>query len=324
VDGKRVLRAGCVALVAGAVFAGSIIALPEPASADKAANARIAPGTTYHYTSKRPTSASGSGAAWLTPDPLDCEGTPPYSATCDVFYITAERDETPDAVNFVIAKLNWEARAQTPPVAAVVLALSLGPVPDYNMYLWEQNPNKSWKRRDDVTSGTGASDMLAWTAQRDDYAVTVQNINGASLGFDFTLEMSNEKFSPPFELLDPAAKDASASTPPPVDLSDSAVAAQPTASFDPGVAAPSLATNVIAAPPAAVAADTDFTGFRGAVDDSLTGNLASLSRPTASAPVPVKAPAWALVIFWLLVAPLLVAALLAWFIRRRRPVALSS
>jgi hypothetical protein len=297
--------------------------LSAPAGADKISTFTLSPGDTYDFTSKRPTSGSGAGVS-LIGNPTQCQ-TPPFSETCDVFFLNANRDESPGAVNFLIARLSWDGRAQVPDLALVVAGLGIGSVVDYEVYVWEKDATGAWARRTDITGGQANPKLVGWEATKPEYAVTVQNLQGASLGYHFSMEMSNEKFKAPFEVLDPSNNssftppvDRSGSEPPPAGTPASSVDQPATA-----VAAPPAA--MVAAPAAAIAPDADFSGFRGAVDNSLTGDLAAFrTNAPSSAAAGAKAPAWGLVIFWLLIVPFLIALVVAFVIRRRRPLALSA
>jgi hypothetical protein len=304
------------------------VAVPAPVAADEQDPIHLAPGQEFAFHSDRPTVGSGAGVSLIF-DPDECSA-PPHSATCDAFLLTLERDPSEAATNFVLMELAWDGGAQIPDLVLVVAGLGLGTTTDYNLYLWEKDEEGAWTRRADVSGGFSVPELVGFIADKDEYAVTVQNSQGPSLGYDLSIKFSNEVFASPFESLDPALRDpgGGGELTPPVDSSADATP-EPVTIETPSVT--SGVTDEVAAGPLApvgevrpVATDADFTGFRGSVDDALTGDLASFQRAKVEAPEVPDAPSAAVLLFWLLGLPLAVVLAVYLWARRRRPAALTA
>ena len=305
---RIVLLAGCFA-----VAALSGLALASPAAADRRPDINLAAGQTFEYRSTRPTAGSGAGVSLIF-TPSQCAA-PPHGATCDVFNLNLELDESDSAFNFVTAKLDWESE-RVPALMLGVVGLGLGPATDYNTYVWEINDDGTHTRRADITGGLNKPELVGFQATKPEYVITIQNSQGASTGYTLNVSYSNEKFETPFEVLDPSLnastpiEDRSADEPvaalTPVDpapLGDIDMGPMPVAALEPSVAN--------------VASDSDFAGFRAAVDETLEGDLAAF-RPGQQAAVPLPdPPSTVAVVFWLLVAPLALGLLLFLLFRRR-------
>jgi hypothetical protein len=259
--------------------------------------------------------------------PADCRDDAP---TCDVIRVRLDRDRSEDALNFLRVELTWDGGAQAPSLVLVVAGLGAGPVNDLDMYVYDEEGAKV-----EGTGGASAGtlEVAGIVAEKDVYDLVVNQFTGATTEYTMEFIFSNELFESPLESLDPSLRDASGSGPAPVDRSGAAfspAASAPAASVSfvdvPGGGADSvgLEPSVGAAALVPVDADADFSGFRGAVDDALEGAplraVSSASVRTAEA----EPPATAVVVFWLLLAPLALLVGVVLFLRRLRPAALSA
>lgn len=305
--------------VAAVTMAGAVAAFSVAAGADRYPVVKLGVGDKFVFESTRPTTGSGAGVSLIF-DPVDCSE-PPGSATCDTIPLKLDRDESEGSLNFVLLTLAWDGGVKFPDLVLVVAGLGLGTSSDYNLYVWKVNPDNTYTRIAD--GGFDLPELLGFTAEQDDYMVTVQNLQGPSLGYEFTAALSNEKFGIPFEVLDPALADRSGDdSVTPVDRSgDEAPATSPGGGGPLIDSAPSGfggSTDVVSLRP--VGSDQDFTGFRGAVDHQLAGDLAGFEqRRDLTAAIKADPPGAALVILWLVLLPLVLLLLALVATRRRRP-----
>jgi hypothetical protein len=316
-------------LAVAAVLSAAVVAVPGTAGADEQDPVHLSAGQKFEYTSTRPTVGSGAGVSLIfTPD--QCSA-PPHSATCDVFPLQLERDTREEATNFVLMQLSWDGGATFPDLVLAVAGLGLGTSTDYNLYVWEKDESGKWARRGDLSGGFSDPEMLGFLATKDEYAITVQNSQGPSLGYDLSIAFSNEIFESPFESLDPALRDpggGGAGFTAPTDRSDEGpapaadvIVVEEPAALD--LPADAVSTDLASPALAPVAADTDFAGFRGSVDDALEGEVATFQRAVATTPPRPDPPSAAVLLFWLLALPMVLLLVIAAWFRRRRPAALA-
>ena len=312
----RGLAAGVVAFVAAL---GVVVAVPASAEGELAV-IELNPGDVFQQTFE--SINVSDGGTFITP--ADCVGDVP---SCDVIRLKLNRDTSEGAVNFIRIELRWEGGAQPPDLALVVAGLGLGPVNDLDMYIYDAAGT-----RIEGTGGATAGDheVGAILADQDVYDLVINQFTGTTLEYELSIIFSNELFESPFEALDPSLRDSSASNGA-VDRSGDVVP-PPAASVAPSVGPSELSSPApvgsLAPITDAVAtvrdveADSDFAGFRGTVDDQLAApSPLQASRTSVLADAP--APGTALVLFWLVLAPTLIALAFFLYLRRRRPAALS-
>lgn len=320
---RRIVVAVLAGWVAVCAAVGTI-----PAGADDRGAVRLSSGDEYTYSSARPMAMTS--AAYL--DPIACTEEPD-AASCDAYFVDLALDPSEDATNFLLLQLSWDGGYSPPPLFAVATGLSFGDVNDYAISVWERDEEGDYARLSDVTGGLANPENIGLITTKDHYAVTVQVVKGASLGYEFSMKFSNEIFAAPFESLDPALRDPGGFAAP-VDRSDApdasvAPVVPDAVAVSPSVVSEPVATDLAASLPAPatlreVAPDLDFAGFRGSVDDRLEGDLAGVQHTSsASTLADADPPATALVFFWLLLVPVGLALVLFAAMRRRRPVALA-
>jgi hypothetical protein len=320
---RPLVRALAIVVATVASMGAMALMTFEPAAANDGGVIRLSPGDTKTITVTRAMATSGEGAGGASV-PDDCRNDPQISIVCDAYRLQLDLDTSPGALNFLRFELNWETQ-RTPPLAAAVLGLNPINNNDLDLRFYDiSGPKPAAMTVDGAAAPYTVPEIAAFEARLPTYDFTIESTRGPVLnGYTLTIQFSNELFTSPFEALDPAA-DGSFTQP--VDASGeqpgAPVTALPSAGFD--STAPSggfNATSVVAPSSAPVQADSDFTGFRGGVDDALSGNLAAFSSGAAAQQPLLRSPSWLLVLFWLVLAPLLLAAVAAWYLRRRRTAA---
>jgi hypothetical protein len=321
------LRASLVIGVVLTTVTACLALVIAPASADKQADINLASGETFQYVSKRP---MVNPPPPLIGTPTGCKAAP-LSATCDVYQLKLELDDNPAAVNFVVLKLTWDPVSRPPSVITPAVGLTLGSAVDFDINVWtldkDSSGNDAYTQDSTIDGGLANPELVGWIATRDTYFVTIQDMRGPSLGYTFDASFSNERFASPLEILDPAYASGNSR---PVDKSGAPGPAEISVPVE-QASVPFVDTPVdYASSPAVIeagriaAADPDFAGFRAGVDQQLAGNLASFTPGIDGPSVPLgRPPSGPVLIFWLLIAPFLLAALLAFLLRRRRPAELS-
>lgn len=320
----RRMAALCVALLAGA---GVVAANTMTAGASDEGTVVLGPGETKTIVSTDVRAPS----SLLSFTPAGCQGQ--AAEICDVYWLNLLIDDHPDAQNFVRATVSWETQ-RTPNLGAVAAGLNPVLLTDLDMYAYDlSDPEEPAGLSSDEVGGNGIQtpERIGWLADFDKYALVVHNSGpNASLGYKLTISFSNERFTSPFEALDPATQSRARETfERPVDRSGGAGAEPPPAVPDEflpvgsgsdtfsGQGISNLGGNV-------VAPDTDFTGFRGGVDNALSGNVAQLASNRVPRVQIGESPPAIIVAFWLLLVPVLLLLAFAYWLRRRRPVALQA
>jgi hypothetical protein len=300
-------------LVALATAAAALLVTASPAAADgEVATFHLKTGDNTTQTIKS-TNVADPGAQFTTP--ANCRGTAP---TCDVVRVYLEKDASPDALNFLRVELSWDNGPQPPDLALVVAGLGLASVNDLDMYVYDAN-GKDMKTGSATAAHIEVAGIIADTPY---YDIVIADAGGATTQYTLNFIFSNEKFKAPFEVLDPASN-GSAFTPP-VDRSGDATPVSavnsppaPATSMADSFAQPAPGIAVAAAP---LTPDSDFTGFRGAVDNQFAAPI--FARPASSVTNAGKSPGVAEVLFWLVMFPLALAAGIFVLVRRRRSAAL--
>jgi hypothetical protein len=296
---------------------GVVVATASPAAADgEVATFHFKPGDNVTSTIES-TNVPDAASNFITP--ADCTGTAP---TCDVVRVYLERDPSPDATNFLRVELSWDNGPSAPAVVVAVAALSPTYANDIDMYIYDADGKRL---KDSGGLSANQIEVAGITATTPYYDLVISQFTGATTQYTLKFSYSNELFTAPFELLDPAFNDGSTFTPP-VDHSGTVPSSAPLQAASPAAGsfadpAPGIATS-ISLTPAVVAADTDFTGFRGAVDDKLGAPI--FATPAAQTTARVKSPALPEVLFWLVMFPLALALGIFILGRRRQAAAVRS
>ena len=308
-----------------------VAAATMPVSAESRPAIKLQPGQSKTTQVQGPKASASQGA--LIINPTGCASAQ-SARECDVHPLVLERDPSEDALNFVIVKLAWDGGATIPPLSAVAAGLTFGDAIQYDMYLFHKDDKGAFVRVTEFDTGLANPEIEGFTPIFDEYFLTVQITQGASLGYELTVELSSERFDSPFEILDPAfaggggggggggtaPSDFSGDEPGEMMPFEDTPAAGGDFGFDAPLAPfdPSITPNL-----APVEADADFRGFGGGIDNGLVGDLATFTPPADVAPVAAAAPGAASLLFWLLLVPLGFAGLMFVALRRRRPPALA-
>ena len=312
----RLLSRMAFAAVATAVVTGLALGATLPAGAEDGGVIKLKSGEAKQVVSERvlvgnpPAQLAGPGAP---ASPEDCRGADPaVEVSCDVYRLEIDLSDDPDALNFVRIELNWDT-TRAPSLQAVAAGTFEYNAADLDAIIWDV----SGEEPEPVTAG-GAGELFivpeiaGFEARSRVYDVAVWAGRAPVLGYTMTVSFSNETFSAPFEALDPAFADGFEQ---PGDFSSGSFI-DATNDYDFNVA-PAVAVPSLDPPPAAVGTDGDFSGFGSSVDNQLTGALATF-RPNREVEFEFGDPPSALaVLFWMLIAPLVIAALIVLFLRRR-------
>jgi hypothetical protein len=131
--------------------------------------------------------------------PEGCRTDPTSEPFCDVYRIKLNRSKAKGAINYVVISLEWTS-VETPDLQTPLLGLGFGPVPNMDMYVYDQ-PQHSL----DGAGGTTLTmpERVGFVATQDEYDLVVQVFSGATTGYKITAFMTDELFDKPFELLDP-------------------------------------------------------------------------------------------------------------------------
>jgi hypothetical protein len=313
-----------IAVVAGGLCGvAAIVGFGLSASADDGGSLSLKPGDSVVVEQTRPMGSSGIAVADHTPEA--CRDDPTAAQSCDVYRVHFEIDTNPDAFNFARFQADFDTPTTPglPLVATGLVEINAG---DIDLYLYDvTGPEPVAVDLPGATAAYMVPQIAAFEPKVKDYDLVVVSTRAPLLGYTLKVDFSNELFDAPFEALDPATLDRSGDRP--VDVSAPRESSS-SGSVDASVTfidAPPVASDLpaVAAAPALqpVGTDTDFAGFRGAVDDSLAG-APLVQRAASAAVVRAKAPAAPMVVFWLLVAPLVLLGAFAVWMRRRRPSAL--
>ncbi len=318
-------------LLSSVLVVGTLFGVLRPAAADEGASISLKPGDRKVIVSTRPMGTTAVGENGPS-KPSDCADEPDIALGCDVYKLHIDLDKSEGALNFLTLRLDFETPT-TPSLSAVAVALRPINAGDLDIGVWDMTGAKP--ARVAVAGGGGAYDVpeiAAFEPLLSDYMITIESTRAPLLGYTFTLQFSNELFDEPFEALDPALADRSGGTNRPTDFSGQPVAAPPAApagSFDPGPSGsafsdfnPPAPTSAALLAPAPVLGDSDFAGFRSVVDNSLAPAQLSAENAAAIVLPAAKDPGAPMLIFWLLVVPLILLAIFAAVMRRRRPTAL--
>jgi hypothetical protein len=321
---RRTVVAGV--LVMATFVAASVFTVLQPAGADQGAELVLKPGDKKVIVSDRPMGSTGIGSNGPA-SPMDCAEDPTIATACDVYPLKFELDTTEGALNFVSIRVDFE----TPTVPSLSLVAAAN-VPinagDLDIGVWDISGEEPTRM---AVAGAGepykVPEIAAFEATMSEYLLTIESTRAPLLGYTLTLTYSNELFDAPFEALDPALADRSGPGEAPTDLSG---AQPPAAAADPIVDTgfadltppPAVSGGQLLAP-APVIADSDFTGFRSVIDDSLAPTEFEAETAAAVLPTP-EDPGAAVLLFWLLVVPFLLLGFVVAVLRRRRPAALQA
>ncbi len=279
--------------------------------------------------------------------PVECRE-PPFDGTCDVYRIKLNRDPSPEALNFVLFSLEFEPQGETPPLSAAVLGLSSIPVGDLDVYVYDKEDHRlgqdypgggnipfvletlkttpakpiaeilepeliSESDPNDFPPGGATLNVPergGFTAKQDLYDIVVSAQQGSNAGYTLRIGFSNEKFTTPFEVLDPEnvappgffSEIGDPTTPP---------SESPSQSFDSGTSAiPSLAD-------ANVLPDSDLAGIGLGISERFEAPPAVAFRGARNVSNAAAPSGFALIVA-LVVAPVGAAAAGTFVLRRRR------
>lgn len=318
-------RTALIAAVAASFLGVSAFAALRPASADEGPEISLKAGDKKVIVSDRPLGTTGDGENGPA-KPSDCIDDPIISLTCDAYRLHIDLDPNAEALNFVTLRLEYDTPT-TPPLDAVAVGLKPLGAGDLDVGVWDiSGPTPVLM----AIAGAGSiynPEIGAFEPEMSDYMVTVESKQAPVVGYTLTASFSNELFSTPFEALDPSLNgpEDRSSVRPTDNSGDGQLGAAPApassfGAFDDITPAPAYAGAALA-PVAPLVADSDFAGFRTAVDDSLAPPTLSASAASVVVPKP-KNPSGMLLVFWLVLVPLLLIGFVAAALRRRRPTAL--
>jgi hypothetical protein len=322
---RRRGRLAVVAALAASFLGASAFAALRPASADEGPEISLKAGDRKVIVTDRPMGSSALGENGPS-QPSDCIDDPTIALVCDAYRLHVDLDPNAEALNFVTLRLDFDTPT-APALTAVAAGFTAINAGDLDIGVWDMSGEKPVLM---AVAGAGepysVPEIAAFEPTMTDYMVTVESTRAPIVGYTLTASFSNELFSTPFEALDPSLtgpEDRSSVRP--VDSSgDGTIApaapALPATSFDDLTPPPEYASAALA-PVAPIAADSDFAGFRTAVDDSLAAPQISAASASVVIPKP-KHPSASLLVFWLLIVPLLLLGFVAAALRRRRPTAL--
>jgi hypothetical protein len=242
----------------------------------------------------------------LTWAPDDCRNDPTKNALCDVYRIKLHRDPNPDAINFVVIELTWDA-SYTPDLALVAAGTSGLQVPNLDLILWDTATHKLDR---EVVGGQESAmpERAAISATQDEYDVVVQLQDGATTQYTIRAYLSNEIFDKPFESLEQLDQSAAPDNSGDAGGNDGFFAT-PDASGDTTIPGLDLAP---------INADPDIAGIGLGVDEQFNGNQIALGGATRNTAAVSKAPSGMTLVLALGIVPIVIGVLLVGGLRRRR------
>lgn len=254
-------------------------------------------------------------------DPQTC--TEP-SPSCDHYRVTMDLAEDPEALNFLVATLEWET-VNTPPLALVAVGLNSLSVPDLDMYYYPADFDFDDPNAEPDSAGATASqpERIGYTV-RDDVNVVDIIVNGylaAGTPYTLTLYFSDELFDDPLEIRPPEARPGANTATPvssPVAIDPPPVTGGPLR-LDPETDGGDTASEPVPFP---IEVDPDFAGTGLAVSDDLGGPPLDLSGAEQAVVADASPPSALTAVLWLLLAPLALAVAGGVLLYRRRPAAL--
>jgi hypothetical protein len=232
--------------------------------------------------------------------PESCRSDPSFDGLCDVYRLKLNRNKTKGALNFVVITLEWDATT-LPDLALVAAGLGLGSSPGLVMFLWD-TPDHAMDRGAVGGQDDALPQRLGFTATQDEYDLVVQVSKGAVSSYKISAILSDEVFTKPYEILDPATGQ------PLVQNPDGSLT--PTEPVDSAAPVPSLAI-------APIDTDTQIAGIGlGTTEQFDPTDL--ISRGAIRATATTGTPPSGLVLFLALVLlPLLIVAAAVYTMRRR-------
>jgi hypothetical protein len=249
---------------------------------------------------KQYTSVIAAGAPAVAYFPDACRNQPGYQELCDVYRVKLNRNHAKDAVNFVVIQLDWDP-VVVPPLSTPAVGLVSRPVPDLNMYVYDE-PQHSLEG----VGGAGLDtvpERAGFVATQDEYDLVVQSAGGTGTSYKLTAFMTDEKFTKPFELLDPVTGQ------PLVQQPDGEIT--PVAPSDNSVIVPELAL-------APIDTDTDIAGIGlGTTEQFSASDLKLGGRALRNTAVTAEAPSGIVLVLMLLVVPLALLGAGVVVVRRR-------
>lgn len=150
--------------------------------------------------------------------PDSCRNHPVFSNVCDAYRLKLNLSTNPEAQNFVVIFLEWQA-TQPPPVTAVLVALTPAPVPELDLVLY-RTPTVAMPAALVGGQELNIPERVSFIAKQTEYDIVVKNDQGVSEGYTLRMFMSDEIFDSQFELLEEVKKrvdEAPAPTPPAPD-----------------------------------------------------------------------------------------------------------
>lgn len=240
----------------------------------------------------------------LTWAPDDCRNDPTKNALCDVYRIKLHRDPNPDALNFVVIELTWDA-TYTPDLALVAAGTSGLQVPNLDLIIWDTANHKLDR---EVVGGQESAmpERAAISATQDEYDVVVQLQDGVSTNYTIRAYLSNELFDKPFESLEQLDN-------PPADSPDTGVG-----DFFGDTPIGNDNTEIPGLDLAPINADPDIAGIGLGVDEQFNGNQIALGGATRNTAAVSKPPSGIALVLALGVLPIALGVLLVGVLRRRR------
>ena len=257
-------------------------------------------------------------------NPQDEPGAGTFFAACDVIPLQIVPPAISEADDyFVVIDIAWEPAEQVDDVGAIN---------DLDIYLYD---NLQVAQRDDpesttytqfgkAASATQPEGLKVFRPDLGEYNLVVNNFSGPNVSYTVTARIETSLFGSPFEVLGPAFSGA---TKPPDDTAD-ATAPVDLSGDTPDNAGPFIGAISVAAPALAeiaVLPDRDFLDFDtgSSFNDQLSAPMRQASPISALRP-PAGPVASIVLVFWLVLLPLALGALVFFFVVRRSKVQITA
>jgi hypothetical protein len=143
--------------------------------------------------------------------PAECRSGP-KELLCDVYRVKLNRNRSPDAYNFVVMTLEWDAGPVIPAVAVAVTATGERQIPNLDMLVYD-TPDHFIPTDDAGGDGLLEPEQVAFAGTQDEFDVVIQASEGTATSYTLSAKMSDEIFDKPFEFLDDLGNAAGDLTP---------------------------------------------------------------------------------------------------------------